>query len=137
MSMQMASELRHLAPHEETETEVTREDQQNINTFSKLTAKLDDLELVYDSKKKEKEYLDDLVQELELADEDELIKYRIGDSFFSLTLPECMERISKENSFMDTELEDVQTKMSDIQETLQKLKATLYAKFGKAINLDK
>ena len=34
----------------------------------------------------EKEFLDDLMQEIELFDEEEEIKYKIGDCFVSLSL---------------------------------------------------
>ncbi|TPX39804.1 hypothetical protein SeMB42_g03846 [Synchytrium endobioticum] len=129
--------MRMLDRSDEVEVSVTREDQMHINTFSKLTAQLDDLDAVYDSKKREKEYLDDLVQELELAEDGDVVRYRIGESFMALSLAEALARIGAENACMLAELEDVQTRMSEIQATLAKLKAVLYAKFGKAINLDK
>ena len=59
---------------EETDVDVSWEDQQNINSFSKLNLKLDRLEETQTETKREKEYLDDLSTELELADEDELFK---------------------------------------------------------------
>ena len=65
---------KQLQEGDETEAEVTWEDQRNINTFSKLNIRLDSLEDKYKDKKRELEYLEDLVSELELADEDEKIK---------------------------------------------------------------
>ena len=59
---------------EDNESQVTWEDQNNINKFSKLNVRLDALDTKYEAKKTEKEYLEDLSNELELADEEELIK---------------------------------------------------------------
>ncbi|KAJ3258973.1 hypothetical protein HK103_003114 [Boothiomyces macroporosus] len=59
---------------QENDQPVTWEDQENINKFSKYNIKLDALEDKFKKYVTEKEYLDDLKMELELADEDELIK---------------------------------------------------------------
>lgn len=64
---------------ENNDSEVTWEDQDRINSFSKLNAKLDRLESLLAAKKTEKEYLEDLTNELELADEEELIKYVVSN----------------------------------------------------------
>jgi prefoldin subunit 4 len=68
MSMQMISQK------EETEAQVTWEDQSCINRFSKNNIKYEKLEQIYNEKKTEIEYLQDLSSELELADEDDMIK---------------------------------------------------------------
>ncbi|KAJ3052511.1 hypothetical protein HK097_006113 [Rhizophlyctis rosea] len=122
---------------EEADAEVTWEDQQNINAFSKLNGRLEALDEIYQEKKKEKEYLEDLTQELELADEDESVKYRIGDAYVSITLDEANERITAENSELSTELDGITSKMETINKEMAKLKAILYGKFGKSINLEK
>ncbi|KAJ3276496.1 hypothetical protein HK104_003657 [Borealophlyctis nickersoniae] len=129
--------MQMLKEGEEADAEVTWEDQQNINSFSKLNARLDQIEEIYQEKKKEKEYLEDLESELELADEDELIKYRIGDAFVSLPLEECNERIASESAEISGELDKLSAKMVDIGKEMAKLKAILYGKFGKSINLER
>jgi prefoldin subunit 4 len=57
------------------EVEVRREDQDKINRFSRLHQRELVLGEELSSKNKEKEELDDLSTELELADEDEKIQY--------------------------------------------------------------
>ncbi|KAF9286882.1 hypothetical protein BGZ88_008849 [Linnemannia elongata] len=122
---------------EEGDIQVSWQDQENINTFSKYNAKLQDLEEAYESKKTEKEYLDDLAMELELADEDEPVKYRIGEAFVSLSLEAAQERISKSQEELDQEIEGLKTQMDEAVEKMDGLKKVLYARFGNAINLEK
>ncbi|KAF9392021.1 hypothetical protein CPB97_004611 [Podila verticillata] len=122
---------------EEGDIQVSWQDQQNINTFSKYNARLQDLEETYEAKKTEKEYLDDLASELELADEDELVKYRIGEAFVSLSLEAAMERINKSQEELDRDIETVKAQMDEAVEKMDGLKKVLYARFGNAINLEK
>ncbi|KAF9544480.1 hypothetical protein EC957_012083 [Mortierella hygrophila] len=122
---------------EEGDIQVSWQDQENINTFSKYNAKLQDLEEAYESKKTEKEYLDDLAMELELADEDEPVKYRIGEAFVSLSLEAAQERISKSQEELDQEIEGLKSQMDEAVEKMDGLKKVLYARFGNAINLEK
>ncbi|KAF9301223.1 hypothetical protein BGZ74_006962 [Mortierella antarctica] len=122
---------------EEGDIQVSWQDQQNINTFSKYNARLQDLEETYEAKKTEKEYLDDLASELELADEDELVKYRIGEAFVSLSLEAAMERINKSQEELDRDIEALKAQMDEAVEKMDGLKKVLYARFGNAINLEK
>ncbi|KAF9977142.1 hypothetical protein BGZ73_006909 [Actinomortierella ambigua] len=122
---------------EEGDVQVSWQDQQNINTFSKYNAKLQDLEEQYEAKKTEKEYLDDLATELELADEDEPVRYRIGEAYVSLPLEAAQERIQKAQEKLDEEIEALKTQMDDAVEKMAGLKKVLYARFGNAINLEK
>ncbi|RUP44777.1 hypothetical protein BC936DRAFT_149025 [Jimgerdemannia flammicorona] len=85
----------------------------------------------------EKEYLEDLSQELELADEDEPVRYKIGDSFIHLTLEDAQARIARDQEVVDQQLEEVKTRIDDVTGKMGGLKTQLYAKFGKAINLEK
>ncbi|CAO3614051.1 unnamed protein product [Cunninghamella echinulata] len=65
------SNIRMLNKQEEvdSEVEVSWANQQQINSFSKLNSKIDNLEEQHAKIKQEKEYLDDVGLELELADE--------------------------------------------------------------------
>ncbi|KAG0341816.1 hypothetical protein BG004_005888 [Podila humilis] len=122
---------------EEGDIQVSWQDQENINTFSKYNAKLQDLEETYEAKKTEKEYLDDLASELELADEDEPVRYRIGEAFVSLPLEAAMERITKSQEELDRDIDALKTQMDEAVEKMDGLKKVLYARFGNAINLEK
>ncbi|KAA8894144.1 Prefoldin subunit-domain-containing protein [Sphaerosporella brunnea] len=130
---------KHLLSHEDeaaTEIQVTRADQDAINRFSTLHQKQGLLQEELEAKRQEKEYLTDVSSELELADEEELVPYKIGDSFFHLPLEEVQELLEKSTARIEEEIEEIENKLEKHRETMEELKVELYAKFGKAINLD-
>ncbi|CEL60973.1 Prefoldin subunit 4 OS=Saccharomyces cerevisiae (strain ATCC 204508 / S288c) GN=GIM3 PE=1 SV=1 [Rhizoctonia solani AG-1 IB] len=130
--------MRMLNQDDESEenTEVTWEDQQKINTFSKLNTRCSDLEEKIAKQKSEKEALDDLAMELELADEDEPVKYKIGEALFHISLERAQALIQKDQESVETEINGLQGKIDQCQQEMKNLKVALYAKFGKQINLD-
>ncbi|KAA6412039.1 MAG: prefoldin subunit 4 [Lasallia pustulata] len=118
------------------ETEVRREDQDKINKFSRLHQREMLLEDELKTKAKDKEDLDEISNELELADEEEKIPYKIGDSFISLPLPEVQEMLSSSTEKIEEEVSGIEEKLSGIREEMQQLKVALYARFGRSINLE-
>lgn len=118
------------------EVEVRREDQDKINKFSRLHQRELALEEELKSKHKEKEDLDDVSNELELADEEDMIPYKIGDSFISLPLPEVQEMLSASSSRIEEEVSVVGEKLGNVREEMSQLKVELYARFGRSINLE-
>ncbi|KIM96469.1 hypothetical protein OIDMADRAFT_33116 [Oidiodendron maius Zn] len=127
------------------EVEVRREDQDKINKFSRLHQRELALEEELKSKhglmrecngQKEKEDLDDVSNELELADEEDMIPYKIGDSFISLPLPEVQEMLSASSSRIEEEVSVVGEKLGNVREEMSQLKVELYARFGRSINLE-
>ncbi|OAA63191.1 Prefoldin, subunit 4 [Cordyceps fumosorosea ARSEF 2679] len=137
----MASLLqrRMLSKEEEAagqEVEVRREDQDKINRFSRLNQRELLLDEELKAKNKEKEELDDLTTELELADEDEKIQYKIGDAFFHLPLEQAQEMLSTAITRIEEETDTLEGKISTIKEQMGELKVDLYARFGKQINLE-
>jgi prefoldin subunit 4 len=115
---------------------VRREDQDRINRFSRLTQRESVLKEELALKSKEKEELDDLSTELELADEDEKVPYRVGESFFHVPVEKAQEMLQKAQERVDDEVSVLEDKMSAVQDEMTKLKVELYARFGKGINLD-
>lgn len=95
------------------------------------------MEEKYEKLKQEKEYLDDVSMELELADEDEPIRHKIGDAFVHIPVSEALERVAKENEQLDLKLEAVKSDIDSVQSKMSDLKKDLYAKFGSSINLEK
>lgn len=118
------------------EIEVRREDQDKINKFSRLHQREIGLEDELKVKHKEKEDLDDISSELELADEDDKIPYRIGDSFISLPLPEVQEMLSANTTKIEEEVSVLEGKLATVREEMSELKVELYARFGRSINLE-
>jgi prefoldin subunit 4 len=104
---------------------------------------------------KEKEDLDDVSTELELADEEDMIpyddyppyfvhqpltftgiRYKIGDSFISLPLPEVQELLSTNTDRIEKDVTALEEKLVQIREEMTGLKVDLYARFGRSINLE-
>ncbi|KAL2112032.1 hypothetical protein VUR80DRAFT_8709 [Thermomyces stellatus] len=119
------------------EVEVRREDQDKINKFSRLSSREQVLEDELKAKTKEKEEIDDVSNELELADEDELVPYKIGDAFFHVKLEQAQEMLSEASERIDCEVSKCEDELSSIREEMKQLKVELYARFGKSINLEK
>lgn len=63
-------------------------------------------------------------------------RYRIGDSFFSLPVPEVQELLTASVERIDGEVSAVEEKLGELREEMQELKAALYGRFGKSINLE-
>ncbi|KAL1860916.1 hypothetical protein Plec18167_003803 [Paecilomyces lecythidis] len=122
------------APGEDTE--VRREDQEKINRFSRLHQRETTLEELLKAKQKDKEDLEEVSTELELADEDELVPYKIGDSFVSLPLPEAQSLLATSTEKIEEEVSKLEESLGEIREELQRLKVALYARFGRSINLE-
>lgn len=118
------------------ENEVRREDQEKINRFSSLHQREIVLEGLLKGKQKDKEDLEEVTTELELADEEELVPYKVGDSFFYLPLSEAQSHLSSSTEAIDSEVSKLEENMSEIRDELQKLKVGLYARFGRSINLE-
>ncbi|KAJ2444601.1 hypothetical protein GGF42_006258 [Coemansia sp. RSA 2424] len=126
-----------LQREEERDVEVTWEDQQRINQFSRLNIRLENLEDEYKGQKTEKEYLDDLATEIELIDEEELVPYKIGDAFIMMPLERAQTRLEQDKGAIDLRVDELDTQISAISSEMDELKRALYAKFGQAINLEK
>ncbi|KAH8667931.1 prefoldin subunit 4 [Tricladium varicosporioides] len=118
------------------EVEVRREDQDKINRFSRLHQREIIIEDELKAKHKEKEDLEDVSNELELADEDDKIPYKIGDGFVSLPLSEVQERLTATTEQIEEEVTALEEKLTTIREEQTQLKVELYARFGRSINLE-
>ncbi|AJT26619.1 Gim3p [Saccharomyces cerevisiae YJM1573] len=118
-------------------TQVTFEDQQKINEFSKLIMRKDAIALELSLQREEKEYLDDVSLEIELIDEDEPVQYKVGDLFIFMKQSKVTAQLEKDAERLDNKIETLEDKQRDIDSRLDALKATLYAKFGDNINLER
>lgn len=116
---------------------VTYDDQQKINKFSMLIMRKDSLEQTLKQQRQEKEYLDDVSLEIELIDEDELVKYKIGMIFLHLKQTEVVEQLEKDMIVVDSVIDDLETQETELNSQIRDLKTALYAKFGDNINLER
>ncbi|KAH9944719.1 Prefoldin subunit 4 [Amylocystis lapponica] len=114
--------------------EVTWEDQQRINSFSKLNTRLRNIEEKMQGLKQEKEALDDLSMELELAEDDQPVQGWRGVP--ASPHSRAMKRMERDQAELNNELSTLVTRAEECETSMKELKVTLYAKFGRAINLD-
>lgn len=77
-----------------------------------------------------------MTTELELADEDETVQYKIGDTFYALSLARAQKLLEKSTSEVDEEVTKLEDQLSSMKEGMDGLKAHLYARFGRGINLE-
>ena len=63
-------------------------------------------------------------------------RYKIGDSFFLLPLPEVQELLATSIEKIDADVTAVEEKLSEHREEMQHLKTALYGRFGRSINLE-
>ncbi|KAK6421416.1 hypothetical protein LTR95_016820 [Oleoguttula sp. CCFEE 5521] len=134
LSRRMLSREEEAAQGEEKE--VRKEDQDRINRFSRLHNREKALQGELQTKQKDKEDLEEISSELELADEDDKIPYKIGDSFFSLPVSEVQERLSASVEKINDEVTAVEERLGRVREEMQELKTELYGRFGSSINLE-
>ncbi|KAH9828369.1 Prefoldin, subunit 4 [Teratosphaeria destructans] len=116
--------------------EVRKEDQDRINRFSRLHGRERGLEEQLRAKEKEREDLEDISNELELADDDDKVPYKIGDSFFALPASEAQALLSRAVETINGDVAALEAKLGDMRDEMRALKAALYGRFGRSINLE-
>jgi len=124
-----------LSPEEETDVEVRREDQDNINLFGRLNARLHE---VRDEKKELKDMLekiDDASTELMMGNGSKVMLV-LGDAFFEAEEDEATEHCEMMVEKYQSQIDALDSEETDILEQQANLKKVLYARFGKSINLE-
>lgn len=118
-----------------SETQVTWEDQQNINKFSKLNNRFHELEDEIKFEKDKCENLEDASNELILTDE-EVIRFQIGEVFAHVPKEEVETRLEEMKEATTKNLEKLEEEKESIVAQMTELKKILYGKFGDSINLE-
>lgn len=124
-----------LSPEDENDNEVRRVDQDNINKFGQLNARLYEVRDEKSSIKKKMDQLDDASTELMMGNGDKVL-LSLGEAFFEVDEDEatlfCEEAIEKNQKILDA----LQEEEEDILAQQAELKFQLYGRFGKSINLE-
>ena len=124
-----------LSPEDENDNEVRRVDQDNINKFGQLNARLYEVRDEKSSIKKKMDQLDDASTELMMGNGDKVL-LSLGEAFFEVDEDEatlfCEEAIEKNQKILDA----LQEEEEDILAQQAELKLQLYGRFGKSINLE-
>mmetsp|Transcript_6607 Transcript_6607/g.10312 ORF Transcript_6607/g.10312 Transcript_6607/m.10312 type:complete len:131 (+) Transcript_6607:126-518(+) len=121
---------------EEVDVEVRREDQDNINKFAGLNARLRELREERNLIKQSLERLDDASTELMMSSGGENVMLLIGESFFDTSEEEATAFCEAEVERMTETLESLDEEEASIVEKQAELKKVLYGRFGKSIQLE-
>ncbi|ORY32883.1 hypothetical protein BCR39DRAFT_522277 [Naematelia encephala] len=105
--------------------EVAWEDQQRINTFSKLNNRLSDIQDQLKAKQDEKEYYDDLSTDLELADEDQPVLYRMGEAFLYLSLYAAKKQLKVDLKRYKVDIGALEDRARECEDGMRDLKVVL------------
>ncbi|RMD43037.1 hypothetical protein DV735_g2097, partial [Chaetothyriales sp. CBS 134920] len=101
-----------------------------INRFSTLHARIKTLDATLAGLKSSLADLADVSGELELQG------YKLGDGFFAVHIEEALEMVEEEKGRVDAEVEQVEDEAEAVRAEMGQLKAKLYARFGRGINLE-
>ena len=63
-------------------------------------------------------------------------RYRVGETFLHVPVGKAQKMLAADREAILKEIDDLQTRLGECAEEMKDLKVVLYAKFGKAINLD-
>nr|AFK39216.1 unknown [Lotus japonicus] len=118
-----------------SETEVTWEDQQNINKFGRLNNRLHELDDEIKVAKETNENFEDASNELILTDED-VVRFQIGEVFAHVPKDEVESRIEQMQEVTSKKLEKLEEEKESVLAQMAELKKVLYAKFNDSINLE-
>ncbi|KAK7277820.1 hypothetical protein RJT34_22837 [Clitoria ternatea] len=118
-----------------SDTEVTWEDQQNINKFGRLNNRFHELEDEIKIAKETNDNLEDAGNELILTDE-EVVRFQIGEVFAHVPKDEVESRIEQMKEVTSQKLEKLEEEKESVLAQMSELKKILYAKFNDSINLE-
>jgi len=116
--------------------EVSRDDQANINNFSKYNAKFHEKVAELTLRDNMLEEMDDALTELELADDDGNLRLKFGECFIRVDVDSAKDYIEKLQETTKQEAKELKTVVEDTQKRMNKLKSSLYGKFGNSIQLE-
>ncbi|CAN8067811.1 unnamed protein product [Agarophyton chilense] len=111
-------------------------DKDKINAFSRHLARKNDLKRRIARRKKLIQLHDDASDELLLLDDDAPVHYNIGDVFILDEKDAVDQSLQNTISQLNEDVEQYHQQVSEIEQSMTELKAALYAKFGKTINLE-
>ncbi|ETW03013.1 hypothetical protein H310_05448 [Aphanomyces invadans] len=124
-----------LAPQQEVEVDVRKEDQERINEFGRNNSRLADLRDELKALKEKLETLDDANTEIMMG-EGNNVQLFIGESFVEVSeevAQEYLEAQTEKANDAVAKLAAEETKLESRQDALKKV---LYARFGTSINLE-
>mmetsp|Transcript_2806 Transcript_2806/g.4398 ORF Transcript_2806/g.4398 Transcript_2806/m.4398 type:complete len:135 (-) Transcript_2806:120-524(-) len=125
-----------LTREEESEAEVRAIDQQNINEFGRLNARLHEVRGEKEGIQKQLEVMDDASTELMMATGTSKVLLQLGNCFVEVPEDEATEHTEAETEKLQERIDALNGEEADIVSKQGKLKVILYGRFGKSINLE-
>jgi prefoldin subunit 4 len=124
-----------IAPEDENNSEVRREDQDNINKFARLNARLHEVRREKSELGKELERLDDASTELMMGSGGSVMLF-LGEAFFETKEDEATDFCEAEVDRTQAVLSRLEQEEREILARQAEIKTVLYGRFGKSINLE-
>ena len=115
---------------------MTWEDQQRINEFSRLNLSLQKVEDELRVQKNSAANLDDAATDIDSLLDDDACKVRIGEVFMDVSNEEAEEFVKEKAAASAKKTAELQEQRTMLIKQMDLLKAMLYQKFGKQINLE-
>lgn len=112
------------------------EDKERINRFSRLLTARNDAKGNLERRKKLLQLHADAADEVLLLDDDAPVQLNVGDAFFFDSKTEVESRLETVQEELGAEIDSLNSQVDDLTSEISTLKAALYAKFGKSINLE-
>lgn len=118
---------------------VSKEDQQKINRFARLNARLEDIKEEMTNKSNELKNYEDALSEAEmkvLEDLGDKLHLQVGDIMINLDPERTQKWLEEKMDALKEGVSDLKTRREKIVEEMSQLKAHLYARFGNNIHLE-
>ena len=125
-----------LTREEESDADVRAIDQQMINTFGRLNARLTEVKAEKEGVKKQMEVMDDASTELMMVTGTSKVLLELGDCFVEVNEEEATEYTEDETEKLQERIDALSGEEAEILKEQAKLKVVLYGRFGKSINLE-
>ncbi|KAJ3629909.1 hypothetical protein MTP99_014272 [Tenebrio molitor] len=120
----------------DSDVHISYEDQQKINKFARLNAKLEDLKEEVKVKENDLKSLEEACDEIALFDEDEKIPYLVGEVFIFQDIDTTQKCLDEAKKRIEQNIVDLKTNSDEVKNQMSDLKSHLYGKFGSHINLE-
>ncbi|KNC47284.1 prefoldin subunit 4 [Thecamonas trahens ATCC 50062] len=127
---------RLLKKEDEVDVDVNWEDQQRINKFGRLNQRVHELEADIGRWQEELDNLEDASTEVLMADDDDALRFQIGEVFVMLPADEVEARIEALQEETEAKVTAAEAEIETLREALAELKVVLYGKFKNSINLE-
>lgn len=111
-------------------TEMSLEDKERINRFSRLIFVRQNTSATLARREKLLQLHSDAAEELMLLDDDIPVQYNVGDSFLFDDKQSVESYLEETQSELQTEIQSLQSRLSETNAEIAHLKKILYGKFG-------